>query len=256
MGGAAESVDRLEVRLLAPAEAATEVAREIAALVRARASEGRPCVLGFATGRTPLGVYAELARLHREEGLSFEGVVAVNLDEYEGVVPSDPRSFRAWMRAQLFDAIGLPPERALIPPPDLAPVAEVAWCRAFEERLRNLGGIDLQLLGLGRNGHIGFNEPGSARESRTRRVRLAPETREDVAAEWGGLEEVPTHAITLGVATILEARRLRALAFGAPKRNVVRRALVDPIGPRLPATFLREHPDARLYVDPPALGRS
>jgi glucosamine-6-phosphate deaminase len=256
MPRSAHSVGRLEVHVLAPEAAARELAAEIGALVRERASEGRPCVLGFATGRTPLGVYAELVRMHREEGLSFDGVVAVNLDEYEGVEPKDPRSFAAWMRAQLFDAVGLPPERTLIPPPDLAVAAEVAWCRAFEERLRGLGGVDLQILGLGRNGHIAFNEPGSSRESRTRRVRLAAETRADAAAAWDGLDQVPTHAITQGVATILEARRLRALAFGEGKREIVRRTLEESIGPRVPATFLREHADARLYVDEPALGRS
>jgi len=248
-------VDQLEVRVQPPDQAARELAAEIAGLIRARAEEGLAFVLGLATGRTPLGLYAELARLHREEGLSFEHVVAVNLDEYEGVEPDDPRSFRAWTRAHLLDAVGVPVERALIPPPDLAVAAEVAWCRAFEERLRALGGIDLQVLGLGRNGHIGFNEPGSARESRTRRVRLAPETRQDAVDTWDGLDGVPTHAITQGIATILEARRLRALAFGLAKRDIVRRTLEEPVGPRIPATFLREHPDARLCVDEPALGR-
>jgi glucosamine-6-phosphate deaminase len=255
MPDGAHSVDQLEVRVLRSDEAARELAAEIAGLVRERAAEGRPCVLGLATGRTPLGVYAELVRLHREEGLSFEHVVAVNLDEYEGVDPDEARSFHAWTRTHLLDAVGVPPERALIPPPDLAVAAEVAWCRAFEERLRGLGGVDLQILGLGRNGHIGFNEPGSPRESRTRRVRLAVETREDAAEVWGGLDLVPTHAITQGIATILEARRLRALAFGEGKREVVRRALGESVGPRVPATYLREHPDARLYVDEAALGR-
>jgi glucosamine-6-phosphate deaminase len=256
MPSGTHSVDRLEVRVLAPDEAARELAAEIAGLVRACADEGRPCVLGLATGRTPMALYAELVRLHRDEGLSFEGVTTVNLDEYEGVDPDDTRSFGAWTRAQLLDAVGIPSERALIPPPDLAVAAEVAWCRGFEERLRALGGVDLQVLGIGRNGHIGFNEPGSPRESRTRRVRLAAETREDAAGTWGGLDGVPTHAITLGVATILEARRLRALAFGEGKRDILRRALEEPVGPRVPATFLREHPDARLYADAAALGRS
>jgi glucosamine-6-phosphate deaminase len=246
---------RLSVRVLAPDAAAREVASEVAALVRDCAAEGRPCVLGLASGNSPLGVYAELVRLHREEDLSVDGVHTVNLDEYEGVDPADPRSFGAWMRAHLFDAVGLPPERTLIPPPDLAPFAEHAWCRDFEDRLRELGGIDLQLLGLGRNGHIGFNEPGSARDSHTRRVALAPATRADAAAAWGGLEDVPTHAITLGVGTILEARRLRLLAFGESKREAVRLTLEEPVGPRVPSTFLREHPDARLYVDAAARGR-
>jgi len=249
------TVGRLEVRVLGPVEAARELAAEIAGLIRERAAEGGTFVLGLATGRSPLDAYAELVRLHREDGLSFENVVAVNLDEYEGVEATDPRSFRVWTRTHLLDALGVPPDRALIPPPDLAVAAEVAWCRGFEERLRALGGIDLQILGVGRNGHIGFNEPGSPRESRTRRVRLAAETRADAADAWGDLDLVPTHAITQGVATILEARRLRGLAFGAGKRDIVRRTLEEPIGPRVPATFLREHPNARLYADDAALGR-
>lgn len=245
---------RLELRVLDPVAAAREVAAEIAALVRARAAEGRGCVLGFATGHTPLGVYAELARLHREEDLSFEHVTAVNLDELCGLPDGDPRGYASWMRAHLFDAIDLPPERALIPLGGLRAGEVEPFCRAFEQRLVALGGVDLQLLGLGRNGHIAFNEPGSTRDSRTRRVELARSTRLDAAAAWGGLEHVPTHALTLGVGTILEARRLRALAFGAHKREVARRVLEDPIGPGLPGTFLRLHRDARLYLDPEARG--
>ncbi len=242
----------LDVRVLEPAEAGREVAGEIAALVRASSRAGRSCVLGFATGRTPLGVYSELARIQREERLAFDHVTAVNLDELLGLAPLDPRSFRAWMRARLFDALGIPPERALIPPCDLDQCDAESWCSSFEQRLARLGGIDLQLLGLGRNGHIGFNEPGSGRQTRTRRVELAAGTRADATAEWGGTEGVPTHAITLGVATILEARALRCLAFGERKRAIVRRVLEGPVGPDVPGTFLREHPDAKLYLDPAA----
>lgn len=246
---ATSAPSRLDLSVLERDLAAREVAAEIAALVRARAAAGRPAVLGLATGSTPEGVYAELIRLKREEGLDFSGVLAVNLDDYLGLESGDPRSFRAWMRAHLFDALEIPPERALIPPCELQEGEVEPWCRAFEARLAELGGIDLQLLGLGRNGHIGFNEPGSPRDSRTRRVALAASTREDAAGTWGGLAHVPTHAITLGLATILEARALRLLAFGEHKRATVERLLGDPVGPELPATFLREHPDARVYVD-------
>ena len=252
----ASAASLLDVRVLEPAQAARELAAEIAQLVRSRAAAGRGCVLGFATGSTPTGVYDELIRMRREERLDFSGVTAVNLDDYLGLETTDPRSFRAWMRANLFDALELPPERALIPLCELRADEIGPWCRTFEERLVELGGIDLQILGLGRNGHIGFNEPGSGRASRTRRVELAARTREDAAAAWGALEHVPTHAVTLGLGTILEARALRVLAFGEHKRGIVARVLGDPVGDEVPATFVREHPDARLYVDAAARGGS
>jgi glucosamine-6-phosphate deaminase len=237
-----------------PEEAASTVAREISDFIRARRAAGRGVVLGLATGRTPLGIYAELARLHREERLDFSNVTAFNLDEYLGLRPGHPRSYRRYMREHLFDAIGLPFEQTHIPSSDVAPGQWEAHCREYERLIADAGGIDLQLLGLGRNGHIGFNEPGSERDTRTRVVELARTTREDAAGDFGGVDNVPERAISMGIATILSARRIRLLAFGVGKREIVERTLTSPPSPQLPATFLRGHSDVRLYADAAALG--
>lgn len=206
-------------------------------------------MLGLATGSTPLGIYRELRRVHAEEGVSFAGVVTFNLDEYLGLGPRDPRSFRAFMQRELFDHLDVDPLDVHIPSGTLHPAEVADHCTRYEEAIRAAGGIDLQLLGLGRNGHVAFNEPGSAADSRTRRIELHPVTREDAAGAFGDLEHVPRAAITMGVGTILEARSLRVLAFGPAKARAVR-ALVD--GPRdaaWPASLLRGHRDLRLWID-------
>ncbi|MBK7876160.1 MAG: glucosamine-6-phosphate deaminase [Planctomycetes bacterium] len=244
-------LERMEMQVFeSRAAAERDVAREIAGLVRRRPD----AVLGLATGNTPTGVYAELARLRREEGLDLSRVRTFNLDEYCGLAPTNPRSFRAWMERELFVPAGIALDRVCFPdgfeaghPVRVEELPRV--CDAFERAIRDAGGIDLQLLGIGRNGHIGFNEPGSTRASRTRRVELHPWTREDAAAEFGGLEHVPTHAITMGVATILEARAVRVLAFGAKKRALVRRTLDTANDPAWPASFLCAHAGVRLVVD-------
>jgi glucosamine-6-phosphate deaminase len=223
-------------------EACRALAGEIAALLRARPES----VLGLPTGTTPVALYRELVRMHREEGLSFARARTFNLDEYLGLAEGDPRNFRVWMQEQLFGLVDLDPANAHIPGCAEEGQSEA---RRYAALLAAAGGIDLQLLGVGRNGHIGFNEPGSARESRTRVVELARETRADAAAAFGALADVPQRAVTLGVADILDARAVRVLAFGKSKTQVVRRLLGEPIGPELPASFLRGHPDVRLFLD-------
>jgi glucosamine-6-phosphate deaminase len=230
-------------------QAARAVAAEIAALLRDRARAARPLALGLATGRSPREIYAELARLHRDEGLQFARVLGFGLDEYLGLHADHPQSFRRYLLERVIAPCGMDPGRVRLLPSDPAPERIEAHCRDYERAIAEAGGIDLVILGIGRNGHIGFNEPGSARESRTRSVRLAAETREDAARAFGGLERVPERALAVGVATILEARRIRVLGFGERKRPALRRMLRDPIGPALPATFLREHADVRLYTD-------
>ena len=230
-------------------EGSRAVAQEIARLIRERRREGRAVVLGLATGRTPLGIYDELARMHVEDGLDFSNVTTFNLDEFLDLAPDHAQCFRRYMREKFHERAGIDATRAWLPRSDVAREQIEAHCREYEARIASAGGLDLQVLGIGRNGHIGFNEPGSGRASRTRMVELDPVTREDAAAQFGGIAKVPQRAITMGIATILEARRVRVLAFGAGKRDVVRRALEDPIGPAMPATFLRGHPDVRLYVD-------
>jgi glucosamine-6-phosphate deaminase len=240
----------LPIRVTTAADAAREIAGEIVELLEARRRAGRTAVLGLPTGRTPLGVYDELVA--RRADLS--SAVTFNLDEFLGLPPEHPRSFRRYMRERLFARLERPPRAAHVPASDLAPQHVEAHCREYERAIAEAGGVDLQLLGIGRNGHIGFNEPGAARESLTRRVDLAATTREDAAGEFGGLERVPREAITMGVATILGARRIRVLAFGEAKREIVQRLLEGPVGSTLPASFLRGHPDVRLYADAAALG--
>ncbi|MEM1451944.1 MAG: glucosamine-6-phosphate deaminase [Planctomycetota bacterium] len=236
------------------AAAVGAVAGEIAELVRER----RNAVLGLATGGTMVELYAELVRLHRAEGLDLSGVTTFNLDEYMGLAEGDERTFRSFMRASLFEPAGLDVARCHFPDPQGAARDPLAASRAYEDAIAAAGGIDLQLLGLGRNGHVAFNEPGSLPASRTRVVELDETTRADASSTFGSLDAVPTHAITVGLATIMEARRLRVLAFGERKAEAVARTIDGVASPDVPSTALRGHPDLHLVLDPPAaslLGR-
>ncbi|MBL7009241.1 MAG: glucosamine-6-phosphate deaminase [Planctomycetes bacterium] len=237
-----------------PASAGAAVAAEIAELIRARAAEGRTAALGLATGATPASVYQELRRLHREQGLSFAGVQSFNLDEYWPIDPAHPESFQRSMREQLIDAIDLPPAAFHIPDGLTPGAALPAACAAYERAILDAGGLDLQLLGVGLNGHIGFNEPGALAGSRTRLVELAESTRSRAAGAFGD-DEVPRRGITMGIGTILQARRLRVLAFGAQKAGIVARALASAPTPALPASLLGGHPDLVWVLDRAAAAR-
>lgn len=230
-------------------EAERAVAREMAELIRAHDATGRRTVLGLATGQTPVGVYAELVRMHRAEGLDFANVVTFNLDEYVGLGAGHPASFRRFMDEHLFDHVNVPKSSIHVPDGDLAAEDVPAFCADYEAAIGAAGGIDLQLLGIGRNGHVAFNEPGTERDSRTRLVELAPGTRADAARFFEAHGATPLHAITMGIGTVLAARRLRVLAFGGHKASIVLRALADPVGPEVPATFLRDHPDVTFWLD-------
>nr|MBA2457934.1 6-phosphogluconolactonase [Gemmatimonadales bacterium] len=188
------------------------VARRIGDLIGTRAREGRQAVLGLATGSTPIGVYRELIRLHRDEGLSFGNVVTFNLDEYYPMDPGSVHSYHRFMLENLFSQLDIPPANFHIPSGDLPRERMDEECRRYEEAIRAAGGIDIQLLGIGRTGHIGFNEPGSGLGSRTRLVTLDLVTRKDAAADFFGEENVPREALTMGVATILQAREIVILA--------------------------------------------
>jgi glucosamine-6-phosphate deaminase len=228
------------------------VARRIADLIRAKAKAGGRAVLGLATGSTPIGVYRELIRLHREEGLSFADVVTFNLDEYYPMEPGSIHSYHRFMWENLFSQLDIPPANVHIPRGDLPREEVEAECRRYEDAIRAAGGIDLQLLGIGRTGHIGFNEPGSGAESRTRAVTLDLVTRQDAAADFFGDENVPREALTMGVATILEAREVVILATGEHKAAIVARAVEGEIDHEIAATFLQSHRNTTFYVDPPA----
>lgn len=225
----------------------TELARALADEVEALVTRPRGAVLGLATGSTPIDTYREFARRRRENELSFARVTTFNLDEFVGLGAGHAQSFRRWTRENLFEHVDFDPTRTHFPDVDARDLAVAS--RAYEDAIRAAGGIDLQVLGIGRNGHIGFNEPGSERDSRTRVVDLHPWTREDAAKSFGALELVPLHAVTMGVATILDARRLRVLAIGTKKAAIVHETLRAAQSGALPSTWLRDHADVRLYLD-------
>ena len=232
-----------------PDSAALLVARLIARELRANPA----LVLGLATGRTMEAVYRLLVRLHRQEGLDFSLCRTFNLDEYVGLAPGDARSYRYYMDRRLFSRVNLDPRNTHLPngqAPDLA-----AECREYEEKIQRCGGIDLQLLGLGQAGHIGFNEPLSALRSRTRVKALSPATIAQNAAFFGGAENVPHHAITMGVGTILECRRCLLLATGRAKAGVIAKAVEGPITAMISATALQLHARCTVVVDEAAAGK-
>ena len=235
-------------------DADRHAALAVAGLVRERTSAGRRTVLGLPTGSTPTGVYRQLVRMHREEGLSFERVVTFNLDEY-WPMPADSRhSYHHFMREAFFDHVDLDPANCHLPPGGVPRERADAACAEYERKIRDAGGIDLQLLGIGRTGHVGFNEPGSPADGRTRFVTLDPLTRADAADGFLGEENVPLHALTMGVGTIREARKILVLALGEHKAEVVRSALEDPPTDRVPATLLNDHPDLTYLLDRGAAG--
>jgi glucosamine-6-phosphate deaminase len=230
------------------------VAQRIAELIRRRHHEGRRPVLGLATGSTPVGVYRELIRMHREEGLDFSDVVTFNLDEYYPMRPDSIHSYHRFMWENFLQHVNVKEENVHIPRGDI-PRAEVGeFSRRYEEAISRAGGIDFQILGIGRTGHIGFNEPGSGKESRTRLLYLDTITRKDAAADFFGEDNVPSEAVTMGVATILEAREIALLATGEHKALIIKRAVEGEIHPDVAATFLQEHPNATIYLDPSAAG--
>ncbi|WP_291268314.1 glucosamine-6-phosphate deaminase [Gemmatimonas sp.] len=228
---------------------ARAVAGRIATLIRERASAARPLVLGLATGSTPIGVYRELIRLHREDGVSFRHVITFNLDEYYPMRRDSIHSYHRFMWENLFSHVDIDPAHVHIPDGSLLRADVEAACAAYEQRIADVGGIDFQLLGIGKTGHIGFNEPGSGEQSHTRLVHLDSITRRDAAADFFGEENVPREAITMGIATIMGAREIAILATGEHKAGIVRRAVEGEIDRAVAATFLQRHPNTTFYVD-------
>jgi glucosamine-6-phosphate deaminase len=204
-------------------------------------------VIGFATGNTPLLLYKNLVRMHREEGLDFSRVVAFNLDEYVGLAPDHPASFHFYMWKNLFSQVNIKPENVHIP--DGLAKDIPAYCEQYEQEIKAAGGLDLQILGLGTDGHIGFNEPSSSLASRTRIKTLTDQTRKDNAVFFGGEENVPFHAITMGIGTILEARICLLLAFGKKKARAISLAVEGPVTSMVPASALQLHPRAIILLD-------
>lgn len=230
------------------------VAKEIDKLVRARNAAGKATVLGLATGSTPVGLYRELIRLHKEEGLDFSRVVTFNLDEYFPMPRESQHSYFRWMHETLFGHINVKWEHIHIPDGTLKPDEVDAWCADYEEQIRAAGGIDIQVLGIGRTGHIAFNEPGSPQNSRTRLVTLDSITRRDAADGFFGEKNVPHNAITMGVQSILDARRIFMMAFGEHKAGIVYKAVEEAPTEAVSASFLQEHRDATVVLDEAAAG--
>jgi glucosamine-6-phosphate deaminase len=226
-----------------------EMSAAAARMIASRIAQLPEPVLGLATGSTPIGMYSELARIHDEEGLDFSRTTTFNLDEYWGLAPDDPRSYKWFMKGHLFSRVNLDPARTHVPRGvDVDPDAE---CQRYERLIEESGGIDLQVLGIGMNGHIGFNEPGADPNSRTRLVRLAQQT-VDVNRAKGGLDSLPGYALSMGIGTIMEAKEILLLANGEGKAEIIRRALRGPVTRDVPASLLQTHPNVVCMLDKPA----
>jgi glucosamine-6-phosphate deaminase len=230
-------------------EVAKSVALEIASLIKERQQSGKTIVLGLATGSTPVGVYKELVRMHNEEGLSFENVITFNLDEYYPMQPDALQSYVRFMSEHLFNHIDIKPENVHIPDGTLNRTNIADYCKKYDDLIESYGGIDIQLLGIGRTGHIGFNEPGSEINSPTRLISLDFITVADAAADFYGEHNVPRRAITMGVATIMKAKRVILLALGEGKASIIRTTVEGEVTSSVPATYLQKHSNAMLILD-------
>jgi glucosamine-6-phosphate deaminase len=248
----AQNRERVPVEVLEYDEIARVVARRMAEIIREKQAAGGHAVLGLATGSTPIGVYRELIRMHRDEGLDFADVVTFNLDEYFPMSPDSIHSYHRYMRENLFAHINLRPENIHLPRGDIPRDEVEAHTAEYERLIAEVGGIDFQILGIGKTGHIGFNEPGSGIESRTRLIALDTITRRDAAADFFGEDNVPTEAITMGVATIMAAREVALIATGEHKAEIIRRSVEGEINADIAATYLQKHAHATFYIDPAA----
>ncbi|TWU60385.1 Glucosamine-6-phosphate deaminase 1 [Rubripirellula tenax] len=242
--------ERIACRIFSRAsDASIAAAAEIANLIRAKSSRGEQTVLGLVAGSSPVGVYTELVRLHRAGELSFASVVTFNSDEYHPMHSGELQSTSRFMHDHLLDHVDIDPANVYLPDGTIPKDQAAAFCARYEQSIRDAGGIDIQLLGVNRAGHIGLNEPGSDRSSRTRLITLDTPTRTDAASDFFGAENVPRHAITMGVGTLLSARRILMLAFGEGKADVVARMVEGYAGANVPATFLQDHPSAEILLD-------
>ena len=230
-------------------EASRHVARSIALAIRQKQQDGEKIVLGLATGSTPIKVYEELVRMHKEEGLSFKNVVTFNLDEYYPMQRSARQSYWRFMHEYLFDHVDIPAENIHIPDGTVQMEQVASYCEQYEKQINLAGGIDIQLLGIGRTGHIGFNEPGAWETSPTRMVRLDHLTRHDAIKDFQSEDDVPYRAITMGVGSIFKARTVYLMAWGQHKASIIQQAIEGEISALVPATFLQKHPNVKVVLD-------
>lgn len=232
-----------------PKEASLSVAHRIANIIKEKQKNNTQAVLGLATGATPIGVYAELVRLHKEEGLSFKNVITFNLDEYYPMQPNAAQSYVTFMNENLFDHIDIDKKNVHIPDGTLKLEEIPAFCLEYERKIGELGGLDIQILGIGRTGHIGFNEPGSAPNSGTRLVTLDDLTRRDAARDFGGKSFVPTKAITMGIGTIFKAREIVLMAWNKKKAPIIKKAVEGEMSSDVPATYLQLSDNVEFILD-------
>ncbi|MBC8987282.1 glucosamine-6-phosphate deaminase [Pedobacter sp. N36a] len=232
-----------------PTAASLSVAHRIGDLIKEKQKNNSKAVLGLATGATPIAVYAELVRMHKEEGLSFKNVITFNLDEYYPMQPTAAQSYVSFMNDHLFDHIDIEKENVNIPDGTLKLEDIPAFCLAYEKKITEVGGLDIQILGIGRTGHIGFNEPGSAPNSGTRLVTLDDLTRRDAARDFGGKSFVPTKAITMGIGTIFKAREIILMAWNKKKASIIKKAVEGEISSEVPATYLQLSDHVEFILD-------
>jgi glucosamine-6-phosphate deaminase len=245
-----DSFEKIHVTIYENAKKGSNaVAEEISALIREKAAKNEKCVLGLATGSTPKTLYKELIRMHKEEGLSFKNVITFNLDEYYPMKPDAKQSYHRFMDEQLFAHVDIDPKNIYIPDGTIEKSKIRQYAEAFEQKIADLGGIDLQVLGIGLNGHIGFNEPGASVTSKTRIAALENNTRLANAYEFDNVSQVPRLALTLGISTILNTKRIVLMAFGASKADIVQQSVEGPVTDAVPASFLQEHPNCTFFID-------
>lgn len=249
-GDGANRFEKVPVQIYEkPVEAVQAVAKEIAGLIKSKAAKGEKCVLGLATGSSPIKLYEELVRMHREENLSFKNVISFNLDEYLPMPKESVHSYHHFMHRHLFNHIDIEPQNVHIPDGTLENEQIEKFCKEYDEQIDAVGGIDIQILGIGRTGHIGFNEPGSPVTSKTRMVYLDNLTIKDASGEFGGADKVPAKAITMGVGTIMKARKIILMAWGEAKASIIRATVEGSISDAVPATFLQIHPNVQFVID-------
>jgi glucosamine-6-phosphate deaminase len=225
------------------------MAREIASLIKEKTAKGEKCVLGLATGSSPKALYAELVRMHNEEGLSFKNVIAFNLDEYYPIENTAVQSYKVFMKNHLFDKIDIDPANCHIPNGEWKKENIKQRCAEYDELIKSLGGIDLQILGIGTNGHIGFNEPGSSLYSKTRLVPLENITRINNAHDFPSIADVPRLAITVGISIILESKKVLLMAWGQSKASVIQRSVEENLTEQIPASLLQQHNECLFILD-------
>ena len=230
-------------------EASILIAREICDLIKSKQEKKKNCVIGFATGSSPTKVYQEIIRIHKEESLSFYNVIAFNLDEYFSIEKDDNNSYHHFMNENLFDHIDIPKENINIPSGEISEKEIKKFCSSYEKKIDKNGGIDIQLLGIGRTGHIGFNEPGSHFNSITRLITLDHTTRFDASKSFNGIENVPSKALTMGIRTIFNSKRIIMMAWGIQKSHIVKKSVENNITSLIPTTYLQNHKNTTLVLD-------